>query len=250
MPSPAFPICAPRMSDTAARHARRTWPSRRRSTGSGIHARQVCASVTPGPTSSSPVKNDWPPWSSPGGHGATAANSRRCAAPGPALPAPGSALIGSPGAPAPSRLYHATDHRRPVRHAGTALLAGPPCPGTRFSPRLSRKGRASRVPARSAIADREPGTPYGCPDNWRARPSRRRGSWIEPDVANTLAAPPPATPQPGRDGAARGIVVCTSIMAAASTHRYISFDRGSGYPARRIPAHLDPLFHVGNSQLS
>jgi hypothetical protein len=27
-------------------------------TGSGIQARQVCASVTPGPTSSSPAKND------------------------------------------------------------------------------------------------------------------------------------------------------------------------------------------------
>ena len=35
-----------------------TWPSRCRNTGSGIHARQVCASVTPGSTRSSPAKND------------------------------------------------------------------------------------------------------------------------------------------------------------------------------------------------
>ena len=35
-----------------------TWPSRHRSTGSGIHARHVPASATPGPTRSSPAKND------------------------------------------------------------------------------------------------------------------------------------------------------------------------------------------------
>ena len=76
--------------------------------------------------------------------------------------------------------------------------------------------------------------------------SHRTGSWIEFDVAATPAAPPPATSQPGRDGAANSIVVSTSMMAAASTHRYIVVDLGSGYPARRIPAHLDPLLHVGS----
>ena len=83
-------------------------------------------------------------------------------------------------------------------------------------------------------------------DSLAERTSRRRGSWIEFDVAATPAAPPPATSQPGRDGAANGIVVSTSMMAAASTHRYIVVDLGSGYPARRIPAHLDPLLHVGS----
>ena len=35
-----------------------TWPLRRRSTGPGIQARQVCASVRPGPVMSSPAKNE------------------------------------------------------------------------------------------------------------------------------------------------------------------------------------------------
>ncbi len=37
------------------------------------------------------------------------------------------------------------------------------------------------------------------------------------------------------------------MMAAAPTHRYIVFDRGSGYPARHVPAHLDPLLHIGET---
>ncbi len=78
--------------------------------------------------------------------------------------------------------------------------------------------------------------------NWRARPSCQRGSWIEPDVAATPAAPPPATP----DGAASAIVVSISMMAAVSTHRYIVFNRRSEHPAPHIPAHLDLLLHVGS----
>ncbi len=79
--------------------------------------------------------------------------------------------------------------------------------------------------------------------NWRAGPRRRGSSRIRPDVAAAPAAPPPAAP----DRAASGTGVCTSVMAAASTHRYIVFVRGSGYPARHIPAHLDPLLHIGGT---
>ena len=41
--------------------------------------------------------------------------------------------------------------------------------------------------------------------------------------------------------------VCTSVMAAASTHRCIVFVRGCGYPARHVRAHLDPLLHIGGT---
>ena len=81
--------------------------------------------------------------------------------------------------------------------------------------------------------------------NWRAGPRRRGSSRIRPDVAAAPAAPPPSAP----DRAASGTGVCTSVMAAASTHRYIVFVRGSGYPARHIPAHLDPFLHMGNRKL-
>ena len=79
--------------------------------------------------------------------------------------------------------------------------------------------------------------------NCRVGPRRRGSSRIRPDVAAAPAAPPPAAP----DRAASGTGVCTSVMAAASTHRYIVFVRGSGYPARHIPAHLDPLLHIGGT---
>ena len=50
--------CPGRQARLRAPRQPSTWPSRRRRTGSGIHARQVCASVTPGPTRSSPAKNN------------------------------------------------------------------------------------------------------------------------------------------------------------------------------------------------
>ena len=106
------------------------------------------------------------------------------------------------------------------------------------------------APAYSALAairkmapDQDPPANGRLVVRWRAGPRRRGSSRIRPDVAAAPAAPPPAAP----DRAAGGMGVCTSVMAAASTHRYIVFVRGSGYPARHVPAHLDPLLHIGGT---
>ena len=84
---------------------------------------------------------------------------RRCAAPGPALPAPGSALGGPPGASAPSQPHLATRSQTacPARILGAAaglLRRIRSCPS-----RPSRLRHASRVGARSALVDPEPRRP-------------------------------------------------------------------------------------------
>ena len=104
----------------------------------------------------------------------------RCAAPRPALPAPGSGLgEAPPGAPAPPQPHHAANHTRPVRHAGTARHAGY-LPRTRLSPsRSPRKGRASHVAARSAFADPGPGTRSQGPGSYQEDGTRPgpSGQW-------------------------------------------------------------------------
>ena len=142
-----------------------------------------------------------------------------------------------PGA-APPRALDNVIHES-VAHPGAASASREPHPLSIVQP--SRAGlslprdSAPWTPEESVVTEERVSH-----DSLTERASRRRGSWIEFDVAATPAAPPPATPQPDRHGAADGIVVTTSMMAAASTHRYIVFDLGSGYPARRIPAHLYP----------
>ncbi len=87
---------------------------------------------------------------------------RRCAAPGPALPAPGSALGGPPGASAPSQPHLATRSQTacPARILGAAaglLRRIRSCPS-----RPSRLRHATRVGAGSALVDpgpRRPGEP-------------------------------------------------------------------------------------------
>jgi len=142
-----------------------------------------------------------------------------------------------PGA-APPRALDNVIHES-VAHPGAASASREPHPLSIVQPSRAGlslpRGSAPWTPEESVVTEERVSH-----DSLTERASRRRGSWIEFDVAATPAAPPPATPQPDRHGAADGIVVTTSMMAAASTHRYIVFDLGSGYPARRIPAHLDP----------
>ena len=118
------------------------------------------------------------------------------------------------------------------------------CLRDRHSPTLDPAPAYGALAAiRKMAPDQDPPANGQLVVNWRAGPRRRGSSRIRPDVAAASAAPPPAAP----DRTAGGMGVCTSVMAAASTHRYIVFVRGSGYPARHIPAHLDPLLHIGGT---
>ena len=78
----------------------------------------------------------------------------RCAAPGPALPAPGSALGGPPGAPAPSQPHWALDQKRvyPAHRPGAA------CKPSSSHPIVPGAAAASRVPLRASLRDRHPPT--------------------------------------------------------------------------------------------
>ena len=151
--------------------------------------------------------------------------------------------LGPPGAPAPSQPHHATITGG---LSGTqAIFLAPDCPRRRRRVKGALRATLDPAPAHRALAairkmapDQDPAANSQLAVNWRAGPRRRGSSRIRPDVAAAPAAPPPAAP----DRAASGMGVCTSVMAAASTHRYIVFVRGSGYPARHIPAHLDPSF--------
>lgn len=91
---------------------------------------------------------------------------------------------------------------------------------------------------RKMARDQDPPAHSQLAGTWRAEKPRRHGaSRIRPDVTAAPAVPPPAAP----DRAASGIVVGTSMMTAAFTHRYIVSDVDSGHPCVLKPIrHLEP----------